>query len=50
MGAASHHVVNYRDTRLDSQSHIVDYDFGGGLKSDEDLIIAFERCADGDRR
>ena len=44
-GAASHHVVNYRTLDLISSRTSLIIDFGGGLKSDEDLIIAFENGA-----
>lgn len=44
-GAASHHVVNYRILdRIASQTSLI-IDFGGGVKSDEDLAIAFENGA-----
>lgn len=44
-GAASHHVVNYRTLeRIAGQTALV-IDFGGGVKSDEDLHIAFESGA-----
>lgn len=44
-GAASHHVVNYRTLeRIASQTSLI-VDFGGGVKSDEDLKIAFESGA-----
>ena len=44
-GAASHHVVNYRVLeQIASRTSLV-IDFGGGLKSDEDLVIAFESGA-----
>lgn len=44
-GAASHHVVNYRTLeRIAGQTALV-IDFGGGVKSDEDLRIAFESGA-----
>lgn len=44
-GAASHHVVNYRVLdRIASQTSLI-IDFGGGVKSDEDLTIAFENGA-----
>ena len=44
-GAASHHVVNYRTLeQIASRTSFV-IDFGGGVKSDEDLIIAFESGA-----
>lgn len=39
-GAASHHVVNYRVLdQIASRTSLV-IDFGGGIKTDEDLIIA----------
>lgn len=41
-GAASHHVVNYRTLeRITAVTSLV-VDFGGGVKTDEDLRIAFE--------
>ena len=41
-GAASHHIVNYRVLeKITSQTPLV-VDFGGGVKSDDDLRIAFE--------
>ncbi len=41
-GAASHHIVNYRVLeKITSQTSLV-VDFGGGVKSDDDLRIAFE--------
>lgn len=44
-GAASHHVVNHRTLeRIAGQTSLV-VDFGGGVKSDEDLRIAFESGA-----
>ena len=44
-GAVSHHVVNYRTLeQIASRTSLV-IDFGGGVKSDEDLIIAFESGA-----
>ncbi len=44
-GAASNHVVNYQVLhRIATQTSLV-IDFGGGVKSDEDLIIAFENGA-----
>lgn len=44
-GAASHHVVNYRTlNQIASRTSLV-IDFGGGVKSDEDLVIAFENGA-----
>lgn len=44
-GAASKHVVNYKVLEtLAGQTSLV-IDFGGGIKSDEDLHIAFESGA-----
>ena len=44
-GAVSHHVVNYRTLeQITSQTSLI-VDFGGGVKSDEDLKIAFESGA-----
>lgn len=44
-GAASHHIVNYRILeQIASQTTLI-IDFGGGIKSDEDLIIAFDNGA-----
>ena len=44
-GAVSHHVVNYRTLeQIASRTSLV-IDFGGGVKSDEDLVIAFESGA-----
>ena len=44
-GAASHHVVNYRILdRLAGHTSLV-IDFGGGIKTDEDIRIAFESGA-----
>lgn len=44
-GAASHHVVNYGVlNRIASQTSLI-IDFGGGVKSDEDLKIAFDNGA-----
>ena len=44
-GAASHHVVNYRVLdQIASRTSLV-IDFGGGIKTDEDLIIAFDNGA-----
>lgn len=41
-GAASHHIVNYRVLeQITSETSLV-VDFGGGVKSDDDLRIAFE--------
>ncbi|MDR0892909.1 MAG: 1-(5-phosphoribosyl)-5-[(5-phosphoribosylamino)methylideneamino]imidazole-4-carboxamide isomerase [Mediterranea sp.] len=44
-GAASHHIVNYRVLeQIATRTRLV-IDFGGGVKSDEDLRIAFESGA-----
>lgn len=44
-GAASHHVVNYRTLEQITTRTSLVVDFGGGVKSDEDLKIAFESGA-----
>lgn len=44
-GAASHHVVNYRTLEQLATHTSLTIDFGGGVKSDEDLKIAFESGA-----
>lgn len=44
-GAASHHVVNYRVLEQIATRTSLVIDFGGGVKSDEDLRIAFENGA-----
>ena len=44
-GAASHHVVNYRTLEQIAVRTSLIIDFGGGVKSDEDLVIAFENGA-----
>ena len=44
-GAASHHVVNYRTLEQITTRTSLIVDFGGGVKSDEDLMIAFENGA-----
>lgn len=44
-GAASHHVVNYRVLEQIATRTSLVIDFGGGVKSDEDLKIAFESGA-----
>lgn len=44
-GAASHHVVNYRTLQRIASGTALEIDFGGGVKSDEDLRIAFESGA-----
>ena len=44
-GAASRHVVNYRVLdQISSRTSLV-IDFGGGIKTDEDLGIAFDNGA-----
>ena len=44
-GAASHHVINYRTLdKIASNTSLV-IDFGGGIRSDEDLVIAFDNGA-----
>ena len=44
-GAKSKHVINYRTLdRIASHTSLI-IDFGGGIKSDEDLTIAFENGA-----
>ena len=44
-GAASHHVVNYRTLEQIASRYSLLIDFGGWVKSDEDLVIAFESGA-----
>lgn len=44
-GAASHHIVNYRILERIAVRTSLIVDFGGGIKSDEDLVIAFESGA-----
>nr|WP_320059227.1 1-(5-phosphoribosyl)-5-[(5-phosphoribosylamino)methylideneamino]imidazole-4-carboxamide isomerase [uncultured Bacteroides sp.] len=44
-GAASHHVVNYRTLEQIAIRTSLIIDFGGGIKSDEDLVLAFENGA-----
>lgn len=41
-GAKAHHIVNYKVLEEISSNTDLVIDFGGGLKSDEDLRIAFE--------
>lgn len=45
-GAASQHVVNYRTLEAIAARTSLVIDFGGGVKSDEDLKIAFENGAE----
>ncbi len=44
-GAASRHVVNYRTLDLLAGHTSLTIDFGGGIKTDEDLRIAFDHGA-----
>ena len=44
-GAASQHVVNYRVLERIAGQTSLKIDFGGGIKSDEDLVIAFDNGA-----
>ena len=44
-GAASQHIVNYRTLDQIAGRTSLKIDFGGGIKSDEDLVIAFENGA-----
>ncbi len=44
-GAASKHVVNYRVLEQIASRTSLIIDFGGGIKTDEDLIIAFDNGA-----
>ena len=44
-GAASHHIVNYKVLEEIATRTSLIVDFGGGLKTDEDLRIAFESGA-----
>lgn len=41
-GAVSHHIVNYRTLERLSSATGLCIDFGGGIKTDDDLRIAFE--------
>ncbi len=45
-GAKSSHIVNYKILEQIASKTSLKIDFGGGLKSDEDLKIAFESGAD----
>lgn len=45
-GAKADHVVNYRTLEQVATHTTLSVDFGGGIKSDEDLRIAFECGAD----
>lgn len=44
-GAASHHIVNYRTLEQIATKTSLIIDFGGGIKSDEDLVTAFDNGA-----
>ena len=44
-GAASKHVVNYRVLEQIASRTSLIIDFGGGIKTDEDLVIAFDNGA-----
>ncbi len=44
-GAASHHIVNYRILEQIALQTSLTIDFGGGIKSDDDLKIAFDNGA-----
>lgn len=44
-GAASHHIVNYRVLEQIASRTSLIIDFGGGIKTDEDLVIAFDNGA-----
>ena len=44
-GARSHHIVNYRTLHAIATRTRLTIDFGGGVKSDEDLQIAFDNGA-----
>lgn len=45
-GAASHHIVNYRALEQIASRTSLIIDFGGGVKHEEDLIIAFSSGAE----
>ena len=45
-GAASHHIVNYRTLEAIAGHTALHIDFGGGLKTDNDVRIAFESGAE----
>lgn len=45
-GAASHHIVNYKVLDQLASRTSLTIDFGGGIKSDEDLKIAFDNGAE----
>lgn len=41
-GAKAHHIINYKTLESISSKTSLVVDFGGGIKSDDDLLIAFE--------
>lgn len=45
-GAAAHHIINYPILEQIANRTSLIIDFGGGIRSDEDLIIAFENGAE----
>lgn len=45
-GAASHHIINYRILEQIASRTSLIIDFGGGIKSEEDLTIAFNSGAE----
>ena len=44
-GAKAHHIINYKVLESIASNTNLKIDFGGGLKSDEDLKIAFNSGA-----
>lgn len=44
-GAKAKHIVNYRTLELLASQTTLNIDFGGGIKSEKDVCIAFERGA-----
>lgn len=44
-GAQSNHIINYKVLEDISKNTKLKIDFGGGIKSDEDIVIAFESGA-----
>lgn len=45
-GAAAHHIINYRILEQISNRTSLIIDFGGGIRSGEDLVIAFDSGAE----
>lgn len=45
-GAASHHIVNYRTLEQIASRTSLIIDFGGGIKTSNDLAIAFDNGAE----